>query len=172
MTALSCACLLLISVFSILPITFSARTVYGDGVVYLYKDSIAKEQLNIYEGDQFILDFKLRSASVEGYNDISFLNITQNIKDLSADKYITVILRRVENYLFNVTSVSPVHVTDGGNDTVLSRSAQWPSIYATSLNVRNSQNETLALRNIYRIVVSAFRIVSNSGIRVEIFPNP
>lgn len=155
---------------SILHVTLAARTVYGDGTVILYKDAVAKHQLNIFLGDQFIVEFKLRSSGVDEYNDIASLNITQSVQGISTN--VTVLLKRVENYLFNVTSVSPDTSINGRSATTLTKSVNVPFNYVTDLAVRNSGNETLSTRRIYRIQISSHHLVTNPGIRVDIFPNP
>lgn len=167
----------LISMLHVQHVTARRRS-NGDATLTLYKDAAPKQQLNIFLGDQFIVDVKLRSGGVGQYNDLSFLNITQYLKQSALDTNptatgnVTAVLERVENNLFNVTSVSPVNVACGGNATTLSRTVNYPHNYVTDLTLRNGQNATLTTSKVLRLVLSSHRIVTNTGIKLIFLPNP
>lgn len=141
---------------------------YGDANVIPYKNCVTKHQVNIFLGDQFVVDFKLRSSRVDEFNDVAGINITQSIPGISTD--VTVILTRAENYLFNVTAISPVSSIYGRSATTLSKSAFDPVKYVTHLTVWNSTNETFSNGRICEIKISSHLLVTNPGVRVDIYP--
>ncbi|KAL1458918.1 hypothetical protein WDU94_010942 [Cyamophila willieti] len=162
------SCVLLLTCF--LQVTVSANPLYGDATVILYKDAAYKKQLNLYLGDQFLVDVFLRRSGLDEYVDINHLIVSQSVKGVHENNTVTFELERIENYLFNVTNVYPVHEVGGSSQTVVSASAYRPFTFLTSLEVSNSRNTTLSNSNILRIVLNSYRIVTNSGIQVNILP--
>uniref|UniRef100_A0A8D8U7B2 Uncharacterized protein n=1 Tax=Cacopsylla melanoneura TaxID=428564 RepID=A0A8D8U7B2_9HEMI len=158
---------LLLSCLLVTVSALSARTEYGDFAVYLFKDGSSKKQLNVFEGDLFLVEFTLRRSGRDEAVDIYQLNVTQSVKGLSEDKNVNFILKRVENNLFNVTSVNPVNKLGG---TVVSASVNHPHKYITELEVSNSEDKALSTTNMRKIVLSSYGIVTNSGIQVQICP--
>lgn len=141
----------------------------GQATVSTYKDGNSKNQLNIYQGDQFILDFSLKwFQRGEEFKDVELLNLTQSVTGIPED--VNIVLTRAVNSLYTVTSVSPVTFKYGRSATVLSSSAMYPRQYATEFYVQNSANATIPLRNLRQLSLTSHALATNPGILVRIVP--
>lgn len=147
----------------------AASSTYGDVTVKAIKDTRSKNQLNIYEGDQFIVDFELkrsyRGDYVREFKDVVLLNVTQTVSDISS--VTNVILTRTEDSLYTVTSVSPVISKFGRNATVLSSSDFAVTKYRTEFSVHNSANETIPIKHACQVRITSHTRATNPGIFVK-----
>lgn len=133
-----------------------------------YKDRNSKDQINIYLGDQFIVDYTLKwNHRGEQLKNVALLNVTQSVTGISTD--VNIVLTRADNSLFTVTSVSPVTAKFGRSATVLSSSSNCRDsnsrTYVTEFYVQNNANEIIPLSNVRHECMQMFR---NSGWRSNI----
>uniref|UniRef100_A0A8D8RQU6 Uncharacterized protein n=1 Tax=Cacopsylla melanoneura TaxID=428564 RepID=A0A8D8RQU6_9HEMI len=102
------SCVLL---FSCLLVTISADSLYGDAKVFLFKDASARKQLNIFEGDHFLVEISLRGSDLDEYVDISRINVTQSVQGLSEDKNAKFVLEIYGLVSFSV--ILPLDLVEG-----------------------------------------------------------